>query len=204
MKDDFNKYNYKKLLSNKKQYIIPRYQRPYSWKKKNVVMFVNDIFKQIKVGKKSIKTNDYFVGIMIVQGNINSKNNRKIEIVDGQQRLTTAIMALSIISKRLLEIGEKIEAHNTFKYIIAKNKRGNEFKTLISNTSQPYFYHLVQEMNGDYKLDNFSSEEDKDIRIAYGHLERLLSYKSLSKRFNAKENELLVAIREQILKCYFF
>lgn len=41
----------KTILSSQKQFVIPRFQREYSWDKKNYQEFFNDILKDISFNK---------------------------------------------------------------------------------------------------------------------------------------------------------
>ena len=68
------------FLKNSKQIIIPRYQRPYSWEKKNVETLMNDVRE------------NYYIG-NIIEYYINDDK----EIVDGQQRLITIFLILIAI-----------------------------------------------------------------------------------------------------------
>ena len=72
---------------------IPNYQRPYSWKKKNVQDFLNDILDTL-VGTKN--KNSWFLGCIYVTKESNFEE--AAYILDGQQRITT----LQIIFNELL------------------------------------------------------------------------------------------------------
>ena len=72
---------------------IPDYQRPYSWKKKNVQDFLNDILDTL-VGTKN--KNSWFLGCIYVTKESNFEE--AAYILDGQQRITT----LQIIFNELL------------------------------------------------------------------------------------------------------
>lgn len=69
------------------RYIIPNYQRPYEWDEQQIQQLIDDI-----VNAKQEHCSAYFLGT-IVLGNYN-KDNDIIEIVDGQQRLTTLLYIL--------------------------------------------------------------------------------------------------------------
>ncbi len=66
--------------SSQKSYEIPVYQRAYSWDKKNWTIFLEDLFEQLN------SENNYFYGNILLE---TIKKNKKYEIIDGQQRITT-------------------------------------------------------------------------------------------------------------------
>ena len=76
------------ILTEDKRYIIPPYQRPYSWNADNAEQLIDDIYQSYKADDE-----EYFIGSMIC---IN-KGKNTFEVVDGQQRLTT----LSLIVEQL-------------------------------------------------------------------------------------------------------
>ena len=70
------------LLSSGHKYVIPRYQREYSWEKTKHDDFFNDIVNQVDFENKANPTSDYFFGTTILIGDM-SKSGEPIEIVDG-------------------------------------------------------------------------------------------------------------------------
>ena len=66
--------------SSQKSYEVPVYQRAYSWEEPNWKTFLDDLLEQIQ------GHNNYFFGNLLLE--VISKN-RKYEIIDGQQRITT-------------------------------------------------------------------------------------------------------------------
>ena len=79
-----------------KNFIIPVYQRPYSWKKENCVQLIKDLTDVYKRGYES----HFFGSIVFV-----SQNNGACEeytIIDGQQRITTVSLLLLAIRNYLL------------------------------------------------------------------------------------------------------
>jgi len=77
--------------SSQKSYEIPVYQRAYSWEKQNWKTFLDDLLEQIQ------GDNNYFFGNLLLE--VISKN-RKYEIIDGQQRITT----LTIFMRAMLNV----------------------------------------------------------------------------------------------------
>ncbi len=88
------------ILTENKKYIVPSYQRPYSWDGENAERLIDDIYNSFHQ-----KDDEYFIGTLIC---IN-KGNYTYEIVDGQQRLTTLslifakIKDLIVVNKRAKE-----------------------------------------------------------------------------------------------------
>ncbi|MGR5511875.1 DUF262 domain-containing protein [Vibrio diabolicus] len=69
---------------------VPVYQRSYAWEPSHVQEFWDDILDSLKDGRDK-----YFIG-PIVTKNI---TDNKVELIDGQQRLTTTLALLSIIRR---------------------------------------------------------------------------------------------------------
>lgn len=80
---------------------VPQYQRNYSWEKKQR----EDLFKDILSTWNSGKTKPHFmstvVGLQREIRTIATKDHQVVEIVDGQQRITTLIILLKAISNVL-------------------------------------------------------------------------------------------------------
>ena len=82
------------LLKDKKaDFLIPDYQRPYAWQEKECQKLWDDIFEFAIPENDATKfdTNDeYFLGPSVTFTN----KNKKLEVIDGQQRLTTILLLL--------------------------------------------------------------------------------------------------------------
>ena len=78
-----------------KLYVIPEYQRPYSWAEDKCYDLWNDIvdkYEEEKNKQSSIK-GEYFLGTMVLIKN----NNGIFEVIDGQQRLTSLLILLKAL-----------------------------------------------------------------------------------------------------------
>ena len=74
-----------------KKFIIPVYQRPYSWKKNDCQLLVQDLLTTHKKGYSS----HFFGSIVYVENDVGGCN--EYLIIDGQQRLTTVSLLLLAI-----------------------------------------------------------------------------------------------------------
>lgn len=79
-----------KNILQKEQLTIPDYQRPYSWEKKNVIQLIDDLLFFMEQATK-----EYRLGNLIIHNDKNDKN--ALNIVDGQQRLTTLSIILYLL-----------------------------------------------------------------------------------------------------------
>jgi hypothetical protein len=77
--------------SSQKHFVIPVYQRAYSWEEKEWRTFLNDIREQIK------GDNNYFFGNLLLE---TIKRDIQYEVIDGQQRLTT----LAIFMRAMINV----------------------------------------------------------------------------------------------------
>ncbi|MEI6143762.1 MAG: DUF262 domain-containing protein, partial [Mariniphaga sp.] len=99
----YNSFDIKpsKILKNivDDQYVVPIYQRPYSWEKAQIERFINDIFANYW-GEESLSIPEtMFIGTMELSDGIYLGNNC-INIIDGQQRITTLMLLLQVLRLR--------------------------------------------------------------------------------------------------------
>ena len=72
-------------------YVIPEYQRPYSWNKDTCYQFYSDITSAF------LQDKDYFVG-NIIMARSDDEEKKKPNVVDGQQRLITLWLFVKVLT----------------------------------------------------------------------------------------------------------
>jgi Protein of unknown function DUF262 len=78
-----------KIFKIEEQYVIPAYQRPYSWEYDQCVQLYSDLMEAYKANE------EYFIGNIIIA---KSESNKGIlEVIDGQQRLTTLLLLIKVL-----------------------------------------------------------------------------------------------------------
>ena len=93
----------RELFDGSKIFNIPKFQRAYAWEKEHLEDFVDDIENQ-KLDK------DYFFGTILFQEKKEMSDDfENIDIVDGQQRITTLIIFMKLLLDQLKEDGKEIE-----------------------------------------------------------------------------------------------
>ena len=65
----------KELLGSGKQFSIPRFQREYSWDKKNYQEFLDDMISCLEIKDGKLETSSYFLGTMLFIGDYSDNNN---------------------------------------------------------------------------------------------------------------------------------
>lgn len=92
------------LIELKGNFIIPGYQRGYRWNDQQIYDFLNDIFEFYEKFKNGKENKIYFLQPVVVMENYSEEtgsdekeNEPEINIVDGQQRLTTVLLLNSIL-----------------------------------------------------------------------------------------------------------
>ena len=200
----------KAMLNSGHQFLIPRFQREYSWDKKNYQEFFEDIIKGIVFGEEE---QQYFLGTMLFIGSYTDSTKSTIQVVDGQQRLTTITILFSALSDIFIEIDKQQLSDTIFKYIMTTDDNGEEVKVLITQTSYPYFCNYIQDKTKDDAQDPVT-EEEKCIFDTYNFFKNSLRESNLRKYFQKlnlnyinNENviylELLKSIRDRILNSLF-
>lgn len=72
------------------EFVIPEYQRPYAWGVEETLQLLSDLR-----GALEHDTDDpYFLGSIVL---VKDPNNPRAEVIDGQQRLTTLTLLLSLL-----------------------------------------------------------------------------------------------------------
>ena len=200
----------KALLKSGRQFIVPRFQREYSWERNNCEEFLNDILYSIQLVDDKLLPTPYFLGTMLFVGNFIEKGNRDILIVDGQQRITTITIIFSVISDIFREQKEDKLSEYIFDYIMTKDDNGETVRIIRSETSYPFFSYYIQDRLKTEKTIP-TSEEEVCIQETYNYYKSRLEVKNLRKYLKSinKDSDnisylyILKSIRDQILACFF-
>ena len=82
-------------------YLVPDYQREYVWETEQVEQLLNDI--NTELANDPATPPEYFIGSIVVCPGSDSV----LELIDGQQRMTTLFLTLCAIRDRFKEFGEQ-------------------------------------------------------------------------------------------------
>lgn len=175
------------LFDGRTVFNIPEYQRAYAWEKSQLSDFIEDIKNQ-KVDRS------YFLGTVLFEEKGLEKNYEIIDIVDGQQRITTIIIFMAVLIQRLREESESddeiedidllyetyvkhkrqyklraLEEDNDFfhSYIVGENSGKGYIRTPAQRRlykAKKYFVDFMSELNKE-ELNNIKTKIDENSRV---------------------------------------
>lgn len=131
--------------SQEKQFVIPIYQRVYSWEKEQCKQLWDDI---VKTGGND-QMNGHFIGsIVFVQDGIYTTSHNELLIIDGQQRLTTITLLFIALRDHLNDEDELLEKFSRQKiqnrYLINSDEKGDKkFKLILSEPDRDTLLSLI-------------------------------------------------------------
>lgn len=97
-------------LKVKEIFVIPEYQRGYSWEKEHCDKLWQDIESFIDSGEED----PYFFGTIIIDC---SDQNDKLNLIDGQQRTTTFILLLKALLLRIMDVLKDFKTDEDSEYL---------------------------------------------------------------------------------------
>ena len=137
-----NKQTLTKLISENLLQ-IPDYQRGYAWGKKQWDDFIQDLDALAEDEVRS-----HYTGTVVVYADGRrelkpygkTKKLAVVDVVDGQQRITTCSLYLSVIIRALIAHGEEDYKQELTNYLYA----GNTSRLLLNNDCQDIFHSLLE------------------------------------------------------------
>lgn len=158
-------YNYSKFFDKIERIEIPPYQRPYTWKKKNVLDFWNDILNSLEYDKKN-KTfainpnhNEHFLGTIFIKKKPGLEST--VELIDGQQRVTTTFLLFRALKSKLSTL---LDDQTLTETNIEISQFENSFNRYLVDSSNSYSKLSLGLVDGDF-LEELLEYEDSLERI---------------------------------------
>lgn len=156
------------IFTSKFEYHIPSYQRPYAWEKEQAETLFDDL---LDFYQNQPQDDNYFLGSIVLIKE--DEDNKPLSyVIDGQQRLTSLSILLSVITSWITDIRLRTKVE---KYLF---EDGDELigleprpRLFLRPKEQDFFRHYIQEVRIEellsLKLDNpvFDTEAKKHIRI---------------------------------------
>ena len=167
---------------------MPPYQRSYSWTEKEALDLLGDLVQSSDDGS------EHFVGAIVL---VRPDPGGPFEIVDGQQRLTTLTILLSV----LRDLADTEEVQREIHSLIADPDRplldeAARWRLTLNHIDGPFFRETVQTPASTLKLDNEPGESDSQRRMS-GNAAALK--KALAQYTPERRNALFETVRDRCL-----
>ncbi len=160
-------------------FLIPRFQRAYSWEADHISDFWGDVLDNLN--------ETYFIGSMVVY----EDGRSQLAVVDGQQRLTTITILLCAIRDGYRQISEQNLANGLQSYIEQKDRENRTIYVLQTETSFPYLQEEIlkdspAEVSTDIGREEEAIQRAYEMFVSYisDELESFLSNKEQSREDN--------------------
>ena len=172
------------------QFVIPVYQRNYTWTAgKEVAQYLEDLTSVLK-GEYS----NHFLGILIYLDTPIDSFTREYSVIDGQQRLTTTFIILYAIKAILKEKGDEVSINNLDgQYLTnpyAEDKMKYKLKPLVADDE--VYQKIVEEKFDEIKEDE--SNVYKNYLYVISKLKALLGD-------GYSANDILMALNKLYVVC---
>ncbi|MHA3839203.1 GmrSD restriction endonuclease domain-containing protein [Mycoplasma sp. HF14] len=162
------------ILGAQAQYIIPIYQRPYSWDNKQISKLWDDI-----VDVHNLNKEDYFIGSMVAVAETPMPNEiNQFIIIDGQQRLTTLIIFLTALRDSYFENKQYDRAEQIHNSYLTTKYLDNIYRRIESRKNDDEVLAcLIEKREGGEKSSrvlhtyNFFKDKIKKSNISYDELQ---------------------------------
>ena len=144
---DTDKYTIGSLLGRyeRRRVILPPFQRTYSWEKAHLNQFWDDFVLFEREFAKAPQTASYFLGPIVV-----IQQEDHIELLDGQQRLATATIALAAIrdAARALDKPGSTKgadlARDIQRELVEKDTDPVSYSLTLSQLDEPFFIKAIK------------------------------------------------------------
>jgi uncharacterized protein with ParB-like and HNH nuclease domain len=128
-----------KVFSNRLQ--VPKHQREYSWEEEQVNQLLEDLLRAFNA------SSEYFLGTIVTISD--PKTPKILEIIDGQQRLTTTFLLLLALKNYAASIeGQDIivqSIENDFLYTIDRKRKEKVSRIALNIDDNEFFQNLILE-----------------------------------------------------------
>ena len=176
-----NEANLLRFLDSTKQFILPIFQRRYSWEKRHCEQLWDDV---LRVGENE-DIPSHFLGSIVSIGD-GSPTVPKFLVIDGQQRLTTLALLLSTLGRAIevKNVDIRMDRSRLEGYYLFNDKEEGElrYKQLLTPHDKDTLIQLLEDGeasdNTSLLVENYRFFEDKlkrvDLETVYKGIQKLM------------------------------
>lgn len=187
-------YPLKNIFSKEFDFVIPPYQRPYSWTIEHVGQLFDDLYDFMA---HQDENETYFLGSIVL---IKDKDQTYSEVIDGQQRLISLTILLAAITSQLNEG----QAQSMAKYVNEPGDEAEYIKPKPRLTLRPkdrdYFEKYIQDFNFN-KLNELNAQSLTDSQQNIKANAKLIQTK-LNELFGGNKSKIFDFGKFIVNRCY--
>ena len=145
--------NLLRVLKKADQFIVPLYQRRYSWGESEWSQLWEDL---LRIADDTGGTSEHFVGSIVEIGSVATASHNPLQLIDGQQRLTTLsllLVSLARTAQRRLEAdatdtdAKAIVDENLISYYLIDGREDGDrrYKLIPGEADRPTYLALLED-----------------------------------------------------------
>lgn len=120
------------MVQGSKQFIVPLYQRPYSWGRAQLDVLWQDVLAEAERVRDGVAGSGHFIGpVVLAPSPLANTALQQWLVVDGQQRLTTLMIALAAIRDHMQETDPEVAKRINVEYLVNQFHKGDEHLRLL-------------------------------------------------------------------------
>lgn len=148
--------------------VVPNWQRSYSWTQSHIETFWNDLTEFTKRNPPDKIQREYFLGSVVI---VATSANEHL-LLDGQQRLATAAILLSVVRDFVLKYNADAAKRIESRYLADIDDARNElvYKLTLNAYDKDYFRRKILEFR------NAGYQEPKAELPSHSHIESARKY----------------------------
>jgi len=150
------------LLDGKHHFIIPSFQRGYRWEDKQVLDLLNDINQF--ANDDNTKSDSYFLQPVVVKSTTFKGSDDNImdafEVLDGQQRLTTMLLLLKRLMKRLGEDEREMYEGNLYDIVYTNRPQLDFDKPNAADNIDSYYLSEAKDVIDNWFLEQIKNKQN--------------------------------------------
>ncbi|SIR48325.1 DUF262 domain-containing protein [Bosea sp. TND4EK4] len=182
-----------RVFSDEFAFAIPTYQRPYAWEKEQAEALLDDILAALNEAIETREPITYFLGSIVL---IKQPGSSEAKVVDGQQRLTTLTILLSVLRDlSSLEVSIKRHAYICEEGDPDKGSK-SRYRLTLRKRDEEFFRSAIQNKGVTGTLPGTKGLADSRLRI----VENATLFHTRVKAMPAERRDRLVAFLLQ--RCY--
>jgi uncharacterized protein with ParB-like and HNH nuclease domain/predicted transport protein len=148
--------NFLTVLKGPKQFVIPIYQRTYSWQIPHCEKLLKDI---LRISKDSSVPGHFIGSVVYFQESIHTVSDvPKLLVIDGQQRLTTVSLLIAALAEFIKENNVEIDTEykklRNYYLLNAEEDNDLRYKLLLTRGDRNTLINIIKgiELTGDHSL----------------------------------------------------